>query len=352
MNAKLPAQDTWIHPFGNLLFLGLDRAGTIRRVAGACEPLLGSPAADLQGMAWGDFIRRCAAESARTGLHYAWLAITQSCVAAAHRPASLPVKPRITACLRPVEQDPEITFALQIASGPDHDLDVLLGRNTLETAQRLTALSQHVFRGADGPLTDLQVQDIGSILNSADYIELLLEVMHAAIVRPLVSAPQPYSIRTLFTFSENEFSDRRALTHLLRIRAELPDVLVYCQDDLRDLVQRILHQLIANISAESAIILTTCPGDNDHTISFEIKFHSAESELRIERFTHPVELLDPSQFDRTHIIERLVTTAQAYLRPVNGRVWAEPVFEAGVTARIVLVLPRWKGALTSSPGPC
>jgi hypothetical protein len=344
MDANLTEQGAWLHPFIDV-FLGLDNAGVIRRIIGPCESLLGFPAAAIQGTTWEDFIRRYAAVSSQTGLRYAWLAVTQHCVAPDHWPASLPFKPGIMARLRPVNQDPAVSFALHLAPSPDHNLDVLLGENTLETVQRLTALSQHVFRGADGPLTDPQVKDIGSILDSAEFIQQLLEDMHAEIVRPLVSAPQPHSISELFTFSESEFSDRRAQTHLLSIHADLPDVLVYCQEDLRDLVQRILHQLIANITVESAITLTTRPGDNDQTLWFEIHFHSLESELRVERPIHPLEFLDPTQFDRTHMIERLVTTAQAYLRPVKGQVWAEPVAEPDATARIVLVLPCWKGAV-------
>jgi hypothetical protein len=84
-------------------------------------------------------------------------------------------------------------------------------------------------------------------------------------------------------------------------------------------VRRILHQLIANITAESTIMLTARPGSTAQTISYEIHFHSVDSELRVEHPIRPLEFLDPTQFDRTRIIERLVTTAQAYLRPVNGQ---------------------------------
>lgn len=340
MNVTLPETQ----PFGHV-FLGLDSAGVIQRVLGPCESLLGAPASAIQQTAWEDFIKQHADQSAQTGLHYVWLAVTQHAVAPDHWPDALPFKSGISASLRPVEQDSSVSFAVHLAANMEHKLNMLLSENTLETARRLTALSQNVFRGAEGPLTDPQVKDISSMLNKAEYIHQIIEAAHAEIMRSLVAAPLPHALNKLFTFSESDFNDRRLITHRLQIHSDLPDALVYCQHDLCGLVQRIVHQLLLSITVESAITLTSHPGDNDYTIGVGVLFHSTEAEFRVVHKILPLELSDPTRFDHARLIERLVTTAQAYCRPVKGQAWAEPVSESGATARIVLMLPRWMGAV-------
>ena len=65
----------------------------------------------------------------------------------------------------------------------------------------------------------------------------------------------------------------------------------------------------------------------------------------MKRRIEPTVLSDPGRFRPIRTIDGLVTAAQARLKPVNGRVWAEPCQDTGVTARIVLALPRWKGTV-------
>jgi hypothetical protein len=98
--------------------------------------------------------------------------------------------------------------------------------------------------------------------------------------------------------------------------------------------------LLTAIVPQTAITLSSAA--HEDTVQVQIEYTSLEPALQVAERIEPLALSDPARLDSMGAVQRLITAAHACLRPVNGRAWAEPHQDS---ARIVLDLPRWNGAL-------
>jgi hypothetical protein len=302
-----------------------DSAGQLHRLS---DPAL--PGAEV-GMGWGDFIGHTADESVRGCLYDLWKAVAQGQVASGYWPDTLPFRDGFVARLRPTDSD-FVLHLIQVETW-------FRLRHLLETAAspsdiHLIRLAQHVYSGIDGPLTDSQVWDMGEVLHHAEYLHLLLEQTMYQLPG-MTNAPLAQPLRDLLTFKDQDFTERRLNTHLIKIRSQWSDAVVYCLPDLRRVVLRALRILLASVSAESMIALSDRVMED--AVRVEIIFHSPDPEFRVLTRLEPMIEAAP-----TLVIERIIASLQACLNPIHGRAWAEPVQTHEATARIVLLLPRWR----------
>jgi hypothetical protein len=331
---------TWLKPAGDV-FLGLNASAVIRRVVGVIKIVPGLSVLQIQGLTWQQFVKHYADESAREGLNAAWLAMAEKRVARAYWPPYLPFKSGVIVRLRPIEDDPIITFVAHLSTVGEYErLNALIGSLLPDVMDRTIRIGQHLFRGVDGPLTDLQVKDVGGMINSAELTRQLLEDLRAAVLLPAVAAPQPHSLGSLFAFSARDFSSRRITTQRLTIRTDLSPDTVYCHDTIRDVTRRTLDTLLTMITAQTAITVSSTA--EEETVQVEIEYSSQEPAFQVTQRIEPLDLSDPARLETMSLVQRSVTAAQACLKPVSGRAWAEPYQGA---MRMVLVLPRWKGTL-------
>ena len=331
---------TWLKPVGEV-FLGLNTSAVIQRVVGAIEIAPGPLVRQLQGLTWQQFVKHYADETAQSGLDAAWIAMAEQRVAPAYWPPYLPFKPGVIVRLRPIADDPIISFVAHLSTAGEYDLlNILIGTHLLNVMDHTIRVGQHLYRGSDGPLTDRQVKSVGGIINSAEHTTQLLEDLRAAVLLPAMTAPQPRALSSLFAFSARDFSHHRITAQQLTIHSELSTDAVYCHDTIRGVVQRTLDILLAAIAPQTAITMSGTT--HEDAVQVQIEYASLESALQVVRRIEPLPLADPARLDSMSTIQRLVTAAHACLRPVNGRAWAEPYQDL---ARVVLVLPHWKGAL-------
>ncbi|HVO70115.1 MAG TPA: hypothetical protein VMT24_08720, partial [Aggregatilineaceae bacterium] len=281
MTSELAETGVWLRPFGEM-FLGLDASAVIQRVIGANPGIVSRPVEDLRGASWQEFITRFAGESARDGLRYVWRAVARRGIAPDYWPLYVPFKTGVIARLRAVDGDPAISFAVHLSSSSECHLDSLIGTHALEAVDRMVRLGQHVFRGTDGPLTDLQVREIGGIVNNAEYARQLLEDLRAEVFTPANVAPRPYRLTDLFSFSEHDFTSHRIVTHQLAITCHLSSEVVYCHPTIHDVTWRILSTLIAGIAVQSAVILSDQVGERAQAVLVQIEYHSEEPALEVE----------------------------------------------------------------------
>ncbi len=359
----------WVKPF-EVCFLGLHRDGTVQRVFGTVETTLGQPATQVVGLSWPVVVEKYADEPVRRGLNDAWRAIAAEGVAPAHWPAYLPFRTGVSARLRPVADDPAIAFAVQLSTQVGCGLDDLLGHSMAQVMERVVRLGRHVFRGVDGPLTDKQVKEVGSVVGYTENLKQLLEDLRSEVLTPFTTAPLALSLDKLLTFSEHDFSaNRRVATHELTISCQWSSASVYCYPAIRDIVRRLLETLITGIAPKSAIKLSdraALPESNvasapavpaeqkeggtspvpatlpDPTVRVEIRYRSQEPALEVAQRIEPLSLLDPTRFGPVRPIQSLITAAHSCLKPVNGQVWAEPCQADDATACVVVQLPRWR----------
>ncbi len=346
MSGSLPDTGTWLQPLGDV-FLGLNTSAMIRRVFGAIESMPSLNGAELPDLSWHDFVALYADVTARDGLNYAWQAMAKEHVARAYWPPYLPFKQGVIARMRPVVNDPLISFVIHLSSVMEYNLAGLISEPLLEVMDRMIVISQRIFSGVGGPLTDRQVKDVGQILSYAEHSRQLLRDLRAEVLLPAAAPPLPCTVAQLFTFATGDFSHRRIATHRLSIQSTLSTETVYCQPVVRDVAQQIIGMLIMGIATESAIMLSDSVDEDTQAIRIAIQYQSRESALQVATRIDPLDLSDPVRLSGMRSIQRLVTAAQSRLKPVNGRAWAEPVANVGNNvdnaARINLVLPRWKG---------
>ncbi len=253
MSVESSDANSWLKPTGEI-FLGLDTSAVIRRIVGVIEnaPSLSVP--QLQGLTWQQLVERYAEPPAREGLITGWMAMAERRVAPAFWPAYLPFKTGVIARLRPVEDDPIISFVAHLSMAGKYDLlNTLMGTHLLNVVDRTVRIGQHLFRGADGPLTDLQVKSLGSVLSGVEHTQQVLEDLYAAVLLPAVSAPQPQPLNRLLLFTMRDFTQRRITTQQLRLDLRLSSEPVYCHASIRESVHRILEVLLAGIAPQSSI---------------------------------------------------------------------------------------------------
>lgn len=341
MNPEMFDMGTWIRPFGDV-FLGVERDGRIQHVVGDATMMLAVPAEQVVGMSWADFVERHADSIAREGLLAAWQAMMEGYVAAEHWAVFLPFKTGVVCRLRLLDDTARGPLAVHLSVGEECNLDAMVSTQMLDAVDRLVRLSQQVFRGQVGPLTDAQVKEVGTILSHADYMQQMLTDMRAEMWMPSTLPPLPQALADLLTFAERDFRERRVTTHRLGIDYAWSAVEVYCHADLRGVVKQILQTLFLAVTAETQVTLTDSGERFDDTVRVTIRYHSDELELRVNRYVEPLALSDPGRLRALTPLQRLVTSAHACLKPVAGRAWAEPDEGDDATAAIVLVLPRWR----------
>ena len=345
MIGNSPDTGTWLQPLGDV-FLGLNTSAVIRRVFGAIEIMPNLNVAQLQGASWRDFVAYYADPIAQDGLNYAWQAMANDHVARAYWPLYLPFKPGVIARMRPATGDPNISFVVHLSPMTEYNLADLISDPMLTVMDRLIDTSQRIFSGVGGPLTDRQVKDIRHIVNHAEHIQQLLRDVQAEVLLPATTPPLPYTVADLFTFATEDFRVRRITTHRLSIQSDLSAETVYCQPVVRDMARHIIDTLLVGITAESAITITDTVDDNAQAIQIAIRYQSQETSLQVKTRVDSLDLTDAERLGQMRSIQRLVTAAQSRLNPVNGRAWAEPIVDVENAAKIILVLPRWKGEIS------
>jgi hypothetical protein len=311
-------------PFNNSI-LEFDSAGVIRRLACSALP-------DISvGMTWDDLLARVADGLTRAGLDALWQAVVQGRVAPDYWPDAVPFYDGVVAHLRPVEAG----YILQLVQvGKLFALQMLLEQAALPSDSQVIRLGQHVFSGIDGPLTDSQVHGIDEILQYAEYLRLLLE--QAVYQLPAIArSPIPLRLNELLTFKERDFAERRLATHLIKLHYQWSGAMVYCLPDLRRVILRALRTLLTDVTAESSVVLSDHVQED--TVRVEIVYHSPEPDFRVLTRLNPVVEVAPKL-----AIERVIASIQACINPVQGQVWAEPLNKPDATARVILILPRWK----------
>jgi hypothetical protein len=211
-----------------------------------------------------------------------------------------------------------------------------------QSVDRLIRQGSHVYSGAGGPLTDLQVRELRDMLENAEYLDQLLSDLRAAVILPTCAVPLPYRLSTLFGLPEARSFGHRAATHQLEVLCDWSAEQVYCYRAVGEAMSGWVRHLVSGITAQSAIMLSDETDGRGDAVWVEITFHSQEPELRVDQRIEPLALSDPARTNPMPLIQRLITSAQAYLSPINGRAWAEPHPTETTTARLVLVLPRWR----------
>jgi hypothetical protein len=342
MNGSVLGRGTWLKPLGDV-FLGLDASAVIRRVFGDIEIASSPSAARLPDLTWRDFVAQYADETAQDGLNYAWLAMAKGCVARAYWPHYLPFKQGVIARMRPVEGDPDIAFVIHLSPVMEYNLVDLIGDPMLDVLDHMATISQRIFRGVGGPLADRQVKDMDQLVSHIEHTRQLLHDLRAEVLLPAATAPLPHAVADLFMFAVDDFFHRRITTHRLTIQSDLSGETVYCQPVMRDIVFHMLGSLLAGITTESAITIADALDENAGAVRIALGYQSRESALQVESRIDPLDVSDPVRLGGMRLIESLVTAAQSRLAPVNGRAWAEPISGREHAARIILVLPRWKG---------
>lgn len=335
---------SWLTPFENT-FLRLSKNAVIRQVIGPIDAPNHKRGQPLVGLSWQDFVADFAANDAKAGLLALWEAAAEGKVAPEHCPATVPFKAGVTAQLRTLRHEPEIGYAVRLASSLQCSLDTVIGAHTLNASNNLLQLSQSISRGVYGPLTDAQVKSVRSIVTLAETLDQFFNDLRVEITAPSTQAPMPYALDEILTFEIQEFSTvRRISTHKLGLTADLPgEKRVYCYSDVRAVFKRILKTLLENLSARTQISVSTAATDNKDIVRATISYHTTKPELLTTETLHPIPLIAAERFQTTSSLQQLLTRAQSYLSPVNGQVWAEPVTDdSDYTMCINIELPRWR----------
>ncbi len=335
-------QERWIQSFGSV-YLGLDEAGTVRRVLGTLSQFTAATA-PLDGLRWADVVTRFAHDDARSGLLHLWRAVAERRVAPHYWPIYVPFRPGVIARLREVVGDPSVRYAVHLSPTVHCELETLIGSHMLEAMQRLVEVSQNTYRGVYGPLTDQQVEAVGEVLRIGEAVGRLLDDLHRAMTAPATVAPLPYPTPTLFAFTERDFPAlRRIQTHRLYIWPELSaEERVYCHASVREAVQHILSALLPIIEPQSGITITSVTTDDPATAQVNILYRTQAPALLSDARVEPLTLKAAARFQPMPHLQQLITTAAAHVAPVHGRVWAEPARSETATMRISFVLPRWQ----------
>ena len=336
------AQARWMQSFGGV-YLGLDAEGVVRRMVGTLTQFA-PVTTPLDKLTWEDVALRFAHESARSGLLHLWRAVVGGHVAPAYWPSYVPFRPGVIARLDAVEDDPEVQYAAHLSPTVHCELETLIGSHMLEAMQQLVQVSRHTYRGVYGPLTDRQVEALGEVLRIGEAVGRLLDDLHRAMTAPATTAPLPYPLKALFTFTERDFPAlRRIQTHRLYIWPELSaEKRVYCHASIRQAVQHILEILLSVIEPQSGITITLAPSDDPETVHVDVLYRTRSPALLSEARAEPLPLNAAARFQPLTRLQELLTTAAAHLAPVHGRVWAEPTRSETAAMRIRFVLPRWQ----------
>jgi hypothetical protein len=198
-----------------------------------------------------------------------------------------------------------------------------------------------IRKGIDGPLTDLQFEDLELITQDARLAMEWLEDLRMHYLYPSLVGPVPILSQNLLTLTPDDLPRRRLARQYINVIANWPQNLaLYSNGAVRLCIVDLVHILVREAAQGSRITLLAEPDSALGELQVRVNYQPIENyEIG---YQEPVALLTGGKIRRSERLLAIVSSMHARLTPYGCRAWADS--DPGYTT-ITLTAPLWRGPL-------
>jgi signal transduction histidine kinase len=331
------AQSDLLSAFGAALLL-IDRSRRIAESAGATARLLGMEPDSLLHIPWNELIQQYAMPEAAEALYWAIEAAFEGYIGPQFLPTSLPFCPEKLVHLAAVDDE---HIALRLEPDPRRKLDALLYKDLRPSLTSAVGFTNVILKGIDGPLTDLQLEDLSVIATDGQFALNLVEDLWRQWIAPRLVGPVPISARRLLQLTEDDLPQRHFANQGLTLNYDLvPDVAVYSNGAIRTALIDLIKLLPQYVAKQSQItIYGRQAGD---FLGVHLTFRASDNSMKTIKQVDPSDLFDRRSIKGKSRLHTVVASLHAGLAPFGCSAWALPT-ESLSLATIVMTVPLWHG---------
>jgi hypothetical protein len=322
------------------VILWLDKSRQISHIAGATDAVLGMSPDKIAGISWIDFLEHYATPEARSGLYWAVEAAFEEYVPSRFLPTHMPFRKGRVALLV-VPDNHQVIMRIQPTSMDK--LDNLLSRDLRLSMSSAVGFTNVILKGIDGPLTDIQIEDLTVVAQDSQFAQRLLEDLRAQYAAPRLTAPQPILVTHLLALDADDLPQRRLNSQQLSLSYHLPaDVAVYSNGAIRAALSDVVRTLTQCVVKQSEIVIQ---GKNTGDL-FEVyvTYLPIENSMRSNRAIEPVDLFYRKSIKRNDRLLTTISSLHARLTAYGCTARAFPADDPQYTT-IMMNVPMWHGPL-------
>ncbi len=325
--------------FGEVI-LWLDASRRISHISGATDAVLGLSADELDGLTWIDFLEQHANAEARGGLYWAVEAAFNEYVPRRFLPSEMAFRAGWTAGMAIPDTD-QVIIRLQPTSVDK--LDVLVSKDLRLALSSAVGFTDVILKGIDGPLTDIQVEDLNVVANDSQFAQRLVEDLRAQILVPHLLALVPVSVRRLLQLDADDLPQRRLNSQQLTLAYDLPGkVAAYSNGAIRAALIDLIKALTQSVVKQSQITIQARV--SGEFVNVYVTYLPLENSMRANRPMEPVELLYRRAVKRHERLLSTVSSLHSRLCAYGCTAQAFPADDPQFTT-IMMNVPVWHGPL-------
>jgi hypothetical protein len=310
------------------------------------ESVLGVENGTLDKRPWSDLIQSYAAPEASASLYWAVEALFEQYISSDLLPARLYVKPGwVARIVRLDARQVAVRFEKSRAREHEQFLSTYL-RPALTSTLGFTDV---IMKGIDGPMTDLQVEDLNVIIRDAQFALDLVQDYRAQFVRPPLSSPVPLALDELLALGSDDLPLGKIASRKLSIVIKpAGNVLVYSSQAMRLALIDLVRMLVQVVILQSEIIIgSDSPATEDPFVMVRVSYQPIESSMRAATRIDPLDLFQRRDARNADRLVTIVSSLHAQLSPFGCSAWAAPDV-SGEFSVITMTVPRWHGPITIS----
>ncbi|MEP7285890.1 MAG: hypothetical protein ABI947_08995 [Chloroflexota bacterium] len=325
-----------LHAFGEAILV-IDRNRKVSNALGNTQSIFGQMPSAIVGQTWRDLVQQATPEVI-DGLYWVIEAAFDRCISPQFLPPLLPFKANLIVRLAILDTQ---QVALRFLFTGTHSVETLFYKDLRSALTSTVGFTDVLLKGIDGPLTDLQVEDLGVIHNNAQFAQHLVEDWRNQFVKPLLVAPVPVAAAQLLTLHADDLPRRKLASYGLTIEQKtLPDVMLYSSGAIRLALINLIRVLPQYLVKQSQIEVAVQVADD--LLEVHLRYRATDNGMKAAQYIAPVDLFQRHSIKYAGRLQMLVSAAHAQLAPYGCSAWALPIEGTAIT-ELIMTVPLWSG---------
>ncbi len=301
--------------FGEALII-VDDSRHICQSSANAEVMLGVEPGALDNMAWIGFLQDYAATDTGAGLYWAVEAVFENYISTEFLPTELPFKHDLSASVARLDKK---RLAIRLRESVADSQERFFNGDLRPSLTSAFGFTDVILKGIDGPMTDIQIEDLSIIHRDAQFALELVQDYRARFIQPVLAPPMPVALDDLLALGDDDGGIRTALIYLLRV-------------------------LVLYVMPQSEITITV---DVDKTfVMVQVAYQPADSSMQATKRVEPIDLFNRREIKGGNRLHAVVSSLHAQLCAFGCTAWADPN-QSGDFSLITMTVPRWSGPVSN-----
>ncbi len=327
--------------FGEALII-VDDSRHICQSSANAEVMLGVEGGALDNLAWTGFLQDYVATDTSAGLYWAVEAVFEKYISTEFLPTEFPFKHGLSASLARLD---EKRLAIRLRESVADSQERFFNGDLRPSLTSAFGFTDVILKGIDGPMTDIQIEDLSIIHRDTQFALELVQDYRARFIQPVLVPPVPVALDDLLALGEDDLPLGRIASQKLTITvAGGNDIYAYSNGGLRIALIYLLRVLVSCVVPQSEIAITA--DVNEAIVMVQVAYQPADSSMQATKRVEPIDLFNRREIKGGNRLHAVVSSLHAQLCAFGCTAWADPN-QSGDFSLITMTVPRWSGPVSN-----